>query len=207
MPESTAKLQSFLTSDLPGTGGRIKLRYEDFCVQEIPLYRPSGQGDHIYVYVEKKGITTRDAMVRIARALGISSGQIGYAGLKDARAVTRQWLSIEHIDSNAFADLEIPDVTILEVAHHKNKLKINHLKGNRFIIRVRDLSVALDEAFARAQKIMAVLVERGVPNYYGAQRFGFRGDAAVLGDIGGGDGDVAGAVGVDGADDVHIHEA
>src|SRR5438874_10423499 len=76
-----------------GIGGTIKQRPEDFFVQEIPIYEPCGQGEHVYCEIQKVGIPTFEAINRLGRALYISTRDIGYAGLKDARAVTRQILS------------------------------------------------------------------------------------------------------------------
>src|SRR5437867_13038790 len=84
----------YLTRDFPGVGGSIKQRPEDFFVQELPLYEPSGEGEHVYCEIQKIGLTTFDAINRIADALHVSSRGIGYAGLKDARAITRQIFSI-----------------------------------------------------------------------------------------------------------------
>jgi len=90
MPDSLP----FLTRDLPGVGGIVKTRPEDFFVEELPLYEPSGSGTHVYAQIEKKGLGTREALDRVARALGILRRDIGSAGLKDAHAVARQWISI-----------------------------------------------------------------------------------------------------------------
>src|SRR5436190_20482855 len=84
----------YLTPDFPGIPGVIKSRPEDFFVQEIPLYEPSGEGEHVYCEIQKVGVATFDAVDRIARVLRVPRQEIGYAGLKDARAVARQILSI-----------------------------------------------------------------------------------------------------------------
>src|SRR4051795_9204171 len=84
----------FLTRDFPGVGGSIKNRPEDFFVQEIPLYEPVGEGEHVYCEIQKTGLATFEAIDRIAAALRVPQRDVGYAGLKDARAVTRQVLSI-----------------------------------------------------------------------------------------------------------------
>src|SRR5437899_1222977 len=94
-----------LTGDFPGIGGSLKQRPEDFFVQEIPLYEPSGQGEHVYCEVQKIGLTTFDAINRIAKALGVSSRDIGYAGMKDARAITRQVFSIPGVTEQQVMDL------------------------------------------------------------------------------------------------------
>src|SRR5262249_52242730 len=80
----------YLPRVLPGVGGVIKQRPEDFFVQEIPLYEASGEGEHVYAEIQKVGVTTFDAIRRIAGALGLSTREIGYAGMKDAQAVSRQ---------------------------------------------------------------------------------------------------------------------
>lgn len=170
-----------LTADLPGTAGTIKAVPEDFQVVESPLYTACGEGTHVYVEMEKRGLSTIEALHRIARGLGLSLKQIGYAGLKDARAVTRQWISMEHMDPKRIEALEIPGVRVVGMSRHGNKLRLGHLAGNRFTIRVRQLAVEPEEAVRRAEAILEVLVRRGVPNYFGPQRFGNRADGHLLG--------------------------
>jgi len=171
----------FLTADLEGVSGDLKVRVEDFCVEELPSYAPCGYGTHTYALVEKTGLPTMEVAARIARELGVARRDVGYAGLKDARAVTRQWMSIEHVDPARFAAVNIPRIRILATARHTNKLKPGHLAGNRFIIRLRNLDRPPAEAAALAERIMDVLVRRGVPNYFGQQRFGNRNDTHLLG--------------------------
>jgi tRNA pseudouridine13 synthase len=173
--------EPYLTADLPGVGGRIKVDYDDFTVQEIPLYLPSGQGQHTYVTLEKRGLSTFQAVSRIARAVGVDPQSVGYAGLKDAHAVTVQTISLfdvppEQIERRAEGTLS--GIRILSVSRHTNKIKIGHLRGNRFTIRVRDVA---PDALPAAQAILDVLARRGVPNYFGEQRFGVRGDTHLLG--------------------------
>jgi tRNA pseudouridine13 synthase len=168
----------FLTSDLPGSGGRIKDDPDDFIVEEVPLYEPSGAGTHLYLRIEKKGIPTFEAVQRLARELGRSPRDFGVAGLKDAAAVTRQYVSIEHTAPDAVKGLAIPGVRILEAKLHKNKLKKGHLKGNRFRITVRDPAAGGEE---KARAVLARLAARGVPNYFGTQRFGLLGNTHRLG--------------------------
>src|SRR4051794_37378456 len=95
----------YLTPTFPGVGGSLKQRPEDFFVQELPLYEPSGQGEHVYTEVQKIGLTTFDAIDRIARTLDVSPYDIGYAGMKDARAITRQLLSIRGATEQAVMSL------------------------------------------------------------------------------------------------------
>ncbi len=168
----------FLTEDYPGTGGRIKTEPEDFVVEEIPLYEPGGEGQHVYVGLEKRGLSTYQAISAIARQLGIPTRKIGYAGLKDARAVTRQTISIDGVEPARVEALDLPGIKILWVDRHRNKLKMGHLAGNRFTIRVRDVD---NEAQAKAEAVLDDLGRRGVPNYFGEQRFGVRHNTHRLG--------------------------
>ncbi|MCX5673514.1 MAG: tRNA pseudouridine(13) synthase TruD [Planctomycetota bacterium] len=168
----------YLTEDLPGTGGRIKVHPADFAVTEIPLYQPCGQGDHVYLYVEKQGLGSLEAADRIGRALGRPRAAVGIAGLKDAQAVTRQWMSLERVDADKAAKLHLPNIKILTVTRHRNKLKIGHLAGNRFEVRIRGCRPG---ARPLAERVLAVLAARGVPNRFDYQRFGRRGDNHLLG--------------------------
>ncbi|HEX6938685.1 MAG TPA: tRNA pseudouridine(13) synthase TruD, partial [Longimicrobiales bacterium] len=139
---------------------------------------PEGRGDHVFFTIEKAGLTTHKAVADIARALGVRARDIGFAGLKDAHAVTRQTLSVEHVDPARIEALELPRIRVLAVARHPRKLRVGHLAANRFTIRLRDVAPdRLDDA----RRVLAVLARRGVPNYFGRQRFGTRGDTAEIG--------------------------
>ncbi|MBC8468915.1 MAG: tRNA pseudouridine(13) synthase TruD [Planctomycetes bacterium] len=179
---STHSSLPFLTTQFDGTGGTIKTYEEDFFVEEIPSYIPCGEGTHIYAQIEKNGISTMDALVQIANALRITRKEIGYAGLKDAHAVTRQWISIEHIKPERLLSLDIPNIKIIQIARHYNKLKLGHLARNRFVIRLRNLKFPLKQSVKIAERIIAVLIRKGVPNYFGGQRFGIRSDTHLLGE-------------------------
>jgi len=168
----------YLTRDLPGVGGRIKEEPEDFRVEELPLYTPCGEGTHVYAQVRKRGVGTPEALRRVARHMGVRPGGIGVAGLKDARAVTTQWMSLEHCDPARLAAFADEAVQVTAVARHTNKLRTGHLAGNRFTIRIRGVGAAEQPT---AEAVLEVLRRRGVPNYYGLQRFGARGDSAELG--------------------------
>jgi len=170
-----------LTADIPGTGGDIKVHDTDFIVEEIPLYTASGNGSHTYAFIEKHGIGTREAIDRIARAVGVPGRHVGSAGLKDAHAVTRQWISIEHVGPERLAKVDVPNVSILEATRHTNKLKPGHLAGNRFIVRLRNMDVPAEQAVATAEQVLSILAQKGLPNYFGPQRFGNRNDNAQLG--------------------------
>jgi len=171
-----------LTTEFDGIGGAIKTCEEDFFVEELPLYTPCGEGTHIYAQIEKKGISTMEALAQIANALRITRKEIGYAGLKDARAVTRQWLSIEHIKPERLLSLDIPNIKIIQIARHCNKLKLGHLARNRFVIRLRNFKLPLKQSVKITECIIAVLIRKGVPNYFGGQRFGIRSDTHLLGE-------------------------
>lgn len=168
----------YLTAELPGVGGEVKRYDEDFVVDELPRYAACGEGTHTYFVLEKRGMTTPAAIDLVARALGRNRRDFGYAGLKDAHGITRQLVSIEHIDPKGVESLEFSRVRILAVTRHTNKIKLGHLAGNRFEIKIRD---TVESAAALAEAILGVLQRRGVPNYFGPQRFGTRGDNAVIG--------------------------
>jgi len=168
----------FLTREYPGTGGRIKVQPEDFVVEEIPLYEAGGEGQHVYALLEKRGISTFQAIGAVARRLGVTPREIGYAGLKDARAVTRQVISIDGVEPGQVEALDLPGIRILWVKRHRNKLKLGHLAGNRFTIRVREVP---REAQSIAEGVLGELGRRGAPNYFGEQRFGVRDNTHLLG--------------------------
>ncbi len=167
-----------LTAELPGTGGRIRERIEDFVVEEVPLYEASGGGEHAYLFVEKTGISTIEAVRRMARALGVREHDFGFAGHKDARAVTRQWFSVPRLAEKEAWRLEAPGLKLLDVARHGNRLKTGHLAGNRFEIVVRGVG---ENAVEKARAVLDVLARRGAPNYFGEQRFGKRGNSDLVG--------------------------
>ena len=168
----------YLTRDFPGIGGTLKRRAEDFFVQEVPLYEPSGEGEHVYCEIQKVGLTTFDAVGAIARALGVSSREIGYAGMKDARAVTRQLFSIWGTTPEAVMALRLPNIAVQWAARHGNKLRLGHLAGNRFAIKIRDVDPLKVTTLRPA---IDWIEKRGMPNYFGEQRFGRRGDNDKLG--------------------------
>lgn len=168
----------YLTGDIPGIGGTIRTHIEDFIVEEVPLYEPVGEGTHVFFCIEKRQVDTLRAIRMVADALGKRPFDIGMAGLKDARAVTRQILSVEHVDPAIIQGLALPDIQILWTQRHRNKLKLGHLKGNRFVIKLRNVD---PQRRNDAQAALGILLKRGVPNYYGPQRFGVRGDTWAIG--------------------------
>lgn len=164
-----------ISADLPGSGGTLQATPEDFRVDEIPAYLPSGTGPHLYLLVEKRGRTTRDVVRALARRLEVPDRDVGAAGLKDRHAVTTQWLSFPVAASPDPAGLAEEGLRVLEVSRHVNKLRTGHLRGNRFSIVAR----GGDAAAARA--CAAALGARGLPNFFGAQRFGVDGRNAAVG--------------------------
>jgi tRNA pseudouridine13 synthase len=162
-----------MLADASPIDARIGETPEDFVVDEVPLYAPSGTGEHWYVRIEKRGFTT-PAMVRaVTRAAGVDERDVGYAGLKDKHAVTRQWLSLPS-KARPPSEWKLAEgITVIEHTRHSNKLRTGHLLGNRFRITLvtQDLA-ALEHALPVAELLRA----RGVFNYYGGQRFGRRGD-------------------------------
>ena len=168
----------YATPDVPGIGGTIRERVEDFFVQELPLYEPSGEGEHVYCEVRKAGIGTMEMVDRVARALGVRSRDVGYAGLKDRRAVTQQLLSIPGVTEEAVMTTPIDGVTPRWAARHGNKLRLGHLAGNRFAIVVRGVNPA---DVVRVRGTLDRLAATGCPNYFGPQRFGRRDDNDLVG--------------------------
>ncbi|HET6249617.1 MAG TPA: tRNA pseudouridine(13) synthase TruD [Tepidisphaeraceae bacterium] len=168
----------YFTKKFPGIGGVIKQRVEDFFVQEIPLYEPSGKGEHVYCEIQKTGLTTFEAINRIGRELNVSTRDIGYAGLKDARAISRQILSIWGTTEEAVMGLKIPGVTIQWAIRHVNKMRLGHLAGNRFAVKIRNVN-ATD--VVKVRPMLAEIERRGMPNFFGEQRFGHRGNNDLLG--------------------------
>lgn len=177
----------YLTRDVPGLGGLIKQRDEDFLVDEVPLYEPCGEGEHIYLYVEKRGLSTIQMRDEIARHFRVHPGAIGHAGLKDKHAITRQVVSVHTPGKRPedFPSFQHPRISVLWVDLHRNKLQRGHLTGNRFSIKVRGVEAT---AAVHAHRALSILEKTGVPNRFGVQRFGYLrnnhliGRAMILGD-------------------------
>lgn len=177
----------YISADVPGVGGMLKQRPEDFLVEEIPAYQPAGEGEHISMFVEKRKLSTMELVNILAKHFGVKREAVGIAGLKDKHAITRQVVTI-HVPGKAPEDFPMLDhdkVGVLWVDLHTNKLKRGHLKGNRFSIRVRGVDPT---AVRHALRSMRILEQQGAPDRIGEQRFGYRqnnhlvGRAIVLGD-------------------------
>ncbi|MBL8745969.1 MAG: tRNA pseudouridine(13) synthase TruD [Phycisphaerae bacterium] len=163
----------YLTSDLAPIGGRIKERIEDFLVEELPLYPPSGQGEHIYLFVEKKNLSTMQMVHALSRHFNVKRDAVGFAGMKDKFAITRQVVSIHAPGKTAddFPMIRNDRITVLWADQHVNKLRLGHLAGNRFSIRIRGVRMT---DVLRANQVLQRLARQGVPNFAGEQRFGNR---------------------------------
>jgi tRNA pseudouridine13 synthase len=167
--------------DLPR--GRIRRSPEDFVVEEIPAYAPSGAGEHVFVRFTKRDVTTLDAAHALARALCCNPRDTGFAGMKDKRAISTQTISLHAppgVDPSAIASsapsLSLEGIVVHEATRHPHKLKPGHLGGNRFEITVRDVTRDRVGDVVRAFDRVA---REGVPNAFGAQRFGAGGDNAA----------------------------
>lgn len=156
----------------------IKIEPEDFIVEELPLYEPSGVGTHTFFRIRKRNLSTLEAINRIARALQVNTRHFGYAGLKDKRAVTMQVLSVEGVPPEQVLEMVVPAIEVLWAKPHAHKLRIGHLRGNRFEITMRDVS---STALPIIEEIMARLVTEGTPNRFGVQRFGNNSDSHLIG--------------------------
>jgi tRNA pseudouridine13 synthase len=150
---------------------------ETFLVEEIAAYEPVGDGEHTFLWVEKRGLTTMDAVKRLARTLGADARDVGYAGLKDRNAVTRQWISVPRVAPELALEIREPDLAVLVARRHGNKLRTGHLRGNRFEVVV---TVGADGVAALGARLAALAAD-GVPNRFGEQRFGAAGDNATAG--------------------------
>ena len=155
----------------------LKASAEDFQVDEVLDIPLAGEGEHLWLWVEKRGLNTEEAARRIARAAGVPLRMISYAGLKDRQALTRQWFSL-HLPGRADPDLsgaESASLAIRKSARHKRKLQRGAHSANGFTLRLTQLNADRDALQQRLQQIAAL----GVPNYYGLQRFGHDGGNLV----------------------------
>ncbi|WP_081601314.1 tRNA pseudouridine(13) synthase TruD [Thioalkalivibrio sp. HL-Eb18] len=166
----------------PPITGRMKEDPEDFCVFELPATEPEGNGEHLWLEIEKRLLNTEDVAVALARACGVPRGQVSYAGRKDRQAVTRQWFSVQ-CTATAEPDWQTPatlmerlgkdaegEARVLRAERHSRKLRTGHLAGNRFVVWLRGVAGDRD----MAEQILRRIGEQGVPNYFGQQRFGRR---------------------------------
>ncbi|MBO5151826.1 MAG: tRNA pseudouridine(13) synthase TruD [Methanobrevibacter sp.] len=165
---------TYVTSQ-KGIGGSIRNQYEDFYVEEIPEMFPTGEGPNIWIWIEKIGRTTLDVVLDIARDLHIDRKRMGFAGMKDKKALTRQWICIANMESEEqfrqAENLDIYKTDFLEITRGRKKLRMGQLNGNKFKILIRDLD-DIEKSADVANEVLKQLEQTGIPNYYGWQRFG-----------------------------------
>lgn len=177
----------YLTHQIPPIGGLLKQRPQDFLVEEIPLYTPAGHGEHIFLFIEKRSLTTLQLRDAVARHFRVDRRAIGHAGLKDKHAITRQVISVHTPGKKPedFPSFQHDRAAVLWVDLHTNKLGRGHLAGNRFSIRIRGVDPM---GVRHALAALNLLARHGAPNRIGEQRFGFLmnnhlvGRALILGD-------------------------
>ena len=157
--------------------GTVKASPDDFSVEELPLYEPSGEGEHLYVTVRKVNMSHEELVRRIAKEFGVSKRCIGVAGRKDLRAVTTQTISI-HLPGRTITPQDsIGSIEVLSFSRHANKLRLGHLAGNRFVIRIRDVNL---KRIGHIESGLKELAKVGLPNAFGPQRFGNKDNNHVL---------------------------
>jgi tRNA pseudouridine13 synthase len=162
-----------------GASATLKRLNEDFIVTELPLQPPSGEGEHLWLDIEKNGANTAYVAQQLAEAASVQERDVGYAGLKDRYAITRQWFSI-YLPKGETPDLTRlahPEFKVLSQSRHIKKLRPGDLQGNRFRIVLRDVAGERDAIEANLQ----AMASQGVPNYFGAQRFGHDGGNVMQG--------------------------
>lgn len=151
----------------------FKQSKDDFVVNEVPLYEFSNEGEHLILKLRKKDLATWDAIEILANYLQCSTREFGYAGLKDKNAMTVQHISIHRKYEDALKSFNHENIKILETTYHNNKIKIGHLKGNNFFIRLKRVGLVEKQKIEEAFSKIAVF---GMPNYFGFQRFGIDGE-------------------------------
>lgn len=151
----------------------------DFVVEELPLYEFSGEGEHLVLFVRKKSLSTLELISIIAKYLGIKNKEIGYAGLKDKHAMTKQYISLHKQHEEKMENFSYDNIKILSKTYHNNKLRIGHLKGNRFFIKLKKVNPTSAQKIDEALKN---IINFGMPNFFGYQRFGSNGDNHIDGE-------------------------
>ena len=162
----------------PLGSGRLRAEPEDFLVEELLGFEAAGTGQHVLLKVRKRNANTQWIAGQLARACGCRQGDVGYAGLKDRRAVASQWFTVpqSRLSPQDWVGIGSGEYEVLEAHRHSRKLPRGALAGNRFVIRIR--GTAVDDTSLAGR--LAVIERRGVPNYFGPQRFG-RGGANLKG--------------------------
>jgi len=158
---------------VPLVSGVLRTHPEDFFVDEVLGFEPDGEGEHVLLQIEKRNTNTQWLADQLARFAGIPKRDVSYAGMKDRHAVTRQWFSLGLAGATEpdWDNLQIDNVRVLQHARHRRKLRRGTLQGNRFHLVLRNLQGDTASLESRLQHI----VQQGVPNYFGEQRFGHQG--------------------------------
>ena len=159
----------YSTKQLPGTGGTLRVELEDFVVEEMPAFAASGEGEHLLLWIEKRDTSHDWLLQHLAARLAVSRRDIGTAGIKDRRAVTRQWVSVPASAYDLLAKVETELIHVIEAQRHRHKLRTGHLKGNRFSVLLR---AVCEDGCQAATRIQQSIDQTGVPNFFGPQRFG-----------------------------------
>ncbi len=157
----------------PVARARLKTLPEDFCVDEILGFEPEGEGEHVFLHLQKRELNTPELVQRISTLSGIHPRDIGFSGMKDRNAVTRQWFSVR-MAGRAEPDwrgLENEEVTLLAAGRHRRKLKRGVHRANAFRLLLREVEGEREAIAARLERLR----ECGAPNYFGEQRFGREG--------------------------------
>ena len=150
----------------------------DFVVSEIPLYPFSGEGEHLILHVRKKELTTWDMLQYFSEVTGCKVRDFGYAGLKDKEGMTTQYISLHKNFEAKLAHFSHEKIKILDKTYHNNKIRIGHLKGNRFFVRFKKVT-PLDAL--KIQEGLKKIDQEGFPNFFGGQRFGIDGNNYLKG--------------------------
>ncbi|VAY86761.1 tRNA pseudouridine 13 synthase [hydrothermal vent metagenome] len=156
----------------------FKPNHNDFVVTEVPLYQFSGDGEHLVVTIRKKDLSTWDMIAIISDYIGCKSRDIGYAGLKDKNAMTIQFISIPKIYETKIDEFKHTNIKIIDKTYHNNKIRVGHLKGNKFFIRLKRVSSHNSKII---KSVLEQIITFGMPNYFGYQRFGINGDNYLKG--------------------------
>jgi tRNA pseudouridine13 synthase len=158
-----------ISQDFAGIQGTVYQTPEHFYVHETPLYLPTGEGQHYMALMYKRDYSTYEALWKVAKASGVDIDDIGYAGRKDRYAVTTQWITL----TKPPVQPNIEEIKILGWGKHRNKLKLGHLVGNRFEIKISHphLNREAPDQIERFEAHLQCL-QKGIPNYFGGQRFG-----------------------------------
>jgi len=141
----------------------------DFSVEEVPLYEFSQEGEHLVLKVRKKDLTTWEMLDILSNFLGVAKKEFGYAGLKDKHAITTQYISMPKRIEEKLKNFSHPNIKILQKHYHNNKIRVGHLKGNKFWLRFKKV---LDTQKDILESVLKWIETNGMPNYFGVQRFG-----------------------------------